>query len=494
LNLLQHLQLHLAKVLIKIPNQLMIALGLLINIGLLWYWFAPPMAMALTVGIAVIYINILALYLQANYRRADAILLERKLWQQAEQTLKQTLALECEQAFKQALASEREQAEQRLKQTLVSEREQAEQRLKQVLASEREQAQQALKQALASEREQAEQRLKQALASEREQSQQRLKQTLASEREQAQQALKQALTLEREQAEQLLKQTLASEREQAEQRLKQALASERKQATLFCKKEKEQHQQALKLRDHKWFQPFARVFTGEDEQIFNQWNGKLGLAVKVNHLRYLQHRVNQIENLCLGRLAGTVQDMILRLLVASTINQKELRILEIGTLFGINSIVMYDILSSVFERVHVTMIDPLDGYYGGERIDLVTGLPITQSILERNLQHLQISPENYTLIQAYSTQKHTFEQAKQQTYHIMFIDGDHSYKGVKADFEQYHSLLEPAGYLLFDDYQQDSWPEVTQFVDEVIVPSLQYEQVGNAWHTAVFRKKYDDEG
>ena len=37
------------------------------------------------------------------------------------------------------------------------------------------------------------------------------------------------------------------------------------------------------------------------------------------------------------------------------------------------------------------------------------------------------------------------------SYDFIFIDGDHSYDGVKKDFEMYKSLLSPRGYIVFHD-------------------------------------------
>ena len=154
-----------------------------------------------------------------------------------------------------------------------------------------------------------------------------------------------------------------------------------------------------------------------------------------------------------------------------------------------NSIFTYDILSHFFEQVKLTLLDPLDGYYGSNKVDIVTGMPITLSILQRNLACLNIPSEDYAIIQAYSTAPTTVEQAGQQSYNFIFIDGDHSYEGIKADFELYSPMLEPGGYLVFDDYQREPWPDVQQFVDEVVLKSPLFECVGASWYTIVFKKK-----
>lgn len=39
---------------------------------------------------------------------------------------------------------------------------------------------------------------------------------------------------------------------------------------------------------------------------------------------------------------------------------------------------------------------------------------------------------------------------------FLFIDGDHSYEGVKADFEMYSPLVRPGGIVAFHDVAQDS--------------------------------------
>jgi len=243
-------------------------------------------------------------------------------------------------------------------------------------------------------------------------------------------------------------------------------------------------------RDSKWYQTFSRVLTPEDVHLYcTFWSEALGLTITASHLRYLQQRISQVESLCLGRLAGSVQDAILRLLVARAIGGDHLRLLEIGTLFGVNVIAIHDSASCFFRRVSLTLIDPLDGYYGAENVDANTGLCVTRDILQRNLDRLMIPPTDYRIIQEYSTSPAAAERASQQNYNLLFIDGDHTYEGVKKDFELYSRLLEHGGYLVFDDYQAPSWPGVQQAVDESVLNSPLYEHIGAAWRSIVFRKK-----
>lgn len=49
---------------------------------------------------------------------------------------------------------------------------------------------------------------------------------------------------------------------------------------------------------------------------------------------------------------------------------------------------------------------------------------------------------------------------------MMFIDADHSYRGVKADVKNWGKFVKPGGYLYFHDYDQTS-PDVVRFVNEL---------------------------
>lgn len=48
---------------------------------------------------------------------------------------------------------------------------------------------------------------------------------------------------------------------------------------------------------------------------------------------------------------------------------------------------------------------------------------------------------------------------------VLHIDGDHSYEGVKADYENYYSLVRPGGMIVFHDVV--GLPEVKRFFEEI---------------------------
>lgn len=63
---------------------------------------------------------------------------------------------------------------------------------------------------------------------------------------------------------------------------------------------------------------------------------------------------------------------------------------------------------------------------------------------------------------------------------LLFIDGDHSYEGVKADWEAFKSFLEPGSIVIFHDY---GWAEgVKRVVHENVMPMVKnYNRLPNMW-------------
>lgn len=63
---------------------------------------------------------------------------------------------------------------------------------------------------------------------------------------------------------------------------------------------------------------------------------------------------------------------------------------------------------------------------------------------------------------------------------LLFIDGDHSYEGVKADWEAYKDFLKPGSVVVFHDY---GWAEgVKRIVCEDVLPLVSsHDQLPNMW-------------
>ena len=271
--------------------------------------------------------------------------------------------------------------------------------------------------------------------------------------------------------------------------LREQLATTTEKLRFDIDKEKIYIDQIITNNSKKPYQHFLRKFSEKDEKKFEYWAEKIKVEIHERQLRYFQQRISFIEDQCRGRMASDIQDSILRVLIALSIDKKEINILEIGTLFGVNAILLYDILSCYYERVNITLIDPLEGFYGKGVLDWGTGLPVSPQILKTNFERSLIPKENWTLIQAYSTDDNAVKLASAKKYDMIYIDGDHSYEGVIKDFDLYSPLVSDSGYIVFDDYHNKRWPDVTKAVDNIIMKSNEFEHIGSEWETAVFRKK-----
>ncbi len=67
--------------------------------------------------------------------------------------------------------------------------------------------------------------------------------------------------------------------------------------------------------------------------------------------------------------------------------------------------------------------------------------------------HYMMYNEDFKLFIADSQTEETRDKVKEfcPEYDLIFIDGDHSYEGVRRDFELYQDLLSPRGYIVFHD-------------------------------------------
>lgn len=235
---------------------------------------------------------------------------------------------------------------------------------------------------------------------------------------------------------------------------------------------------------------FSRLIGDEYiKRVQDELGPRLGIKVTPKELRYLERKVQGIEELCEGRLATTAEDVVTRALAARSRAVDEIRVLEIGVLFGVGAAIMHTALSPFYRRVHLVLLDPFDGYYGADHLDPLTGQRVTLAAVERNLARATIPREDVTILAGFSTDDAVRERAREAgPYDAILIDGDHSYDGVRADFERYAEMLAPGGVLIVDDYGSKDWPEVTRFVDEVVAGDERFEKVGAISRTAIFRR------
>lgn len=236
-----------------------------------------------------------------------------------------------------------------------------------------------------------------------------------------------------------------------------------------------------------FYQPFNRYLNSNNSYTLeSKWSELLGVSVSSKELSYIAGRIWLIETLSKGRLAAAIEDVVLRLLVCKSIANKNNIIVEIGSLFGIGISSIFDRLQNSTNNIQIIAIDPLDGYYGANRTDPFTGEFVEENIFHHNMR-LIVPEKNYTLLKHLSTDQEAINHISKVKCDVLIIDGDHSYQGVRNDFNLYLPFVNKNGYIIFDDYNAEDWPEVREFVDKEVMSNSAVEFVGAEWRTAVFR-------
>jgi len=128
------------------------------------------------------------------------------------------------------------------------------------------------------------------------------------------------------------------------------------------------------------------------------------------------------------------------------------------------------------------------GYYEEGAPDLFTPIPISRQVAEENLARVGASRDDFEIVVGLSEDDEVQSHLRDRRFDVVVIDGDHSYDGVRRDFENYAGHIVEGGYLIVDDYRGPSWPEVTRYVDETIFVDQRFEVVTGELRTAVVRR------
>jgi len=144
--------------------------------------------------------------------------------------------------------------------------------------------------------------------------------------------------------------------------------------------------------------------------------------------------------------------------LARVIEEKKPKtVLEIGTADG-GTLLLTSCLAD--PEALMISIDLQDGQFGG-------GYPEWKRKL---YQSFAKEKQQIILIQDDSHLPSIFEQLKHllngKTIDYLFIDGDHTYEGVKQDFEMYSPLVGKGGFIAFHDIAADHGTPKTHFVHE----------------------------
>ncbi|MCG2633012.1 class I SAM-dependent methyltransferase [Bradyrhizobium sp. WYCCWR 13023] len=117
------------------------------------------------------------------------------------------------------------------------------------------------------------------------------------------------------------------------------------------------------------------------------------------------------------------------------------RVLEIGTAQGGVFWLLCQISSP---EAHLISLDlpPEERYSGGKKVDV-------------DLERLKKTGQTVHAVTGSSHDPAILTRVKtilgESALDILFIDGDHTYEGVRQDYEMYHSLVRPGGLIAFHD-------------------------------------------
>ena len=138
------------------------------------------------------------------------------------------------------------------------------------------------------------------------------------------------------------------------------------------------------------------------------------------------------------------------------------RYLEIGVHNGTSMSYVLNSNSPIV-ALGVDLFEDTYGYY--QQHDHIN-IKQTKNNIKKN------NPYNYqfTLIKGNAWDTNTFDQVEQtlqgEPVELLFIDGDHSYEGVKKDFTIYSTLVNSGGLIVLDDYEP-RYPGILKFVSEI---------------------------
>jgi FkbM family methyltransferase len=242
------------------------------------------------------------------------------------------------------------------------------------------------------------------------------------------------------------------------------------------------------------FQPFSRALSETDgARLRSLWLPALGLAdMTPQALAYLADQVVRLERVGGGRLACALPAALLRAVAARASPGPDLRVIEVGVLFGLGLATLAVGGGGQGRRPRLLGIDPLDGGGYGAGVDGVTGVPVTAAAVRATLARVGLPRRAVTLIRRRSQDPLAVARAKawagRDGIGLLVLDGRHDRAGLAADWTQFAPLLRPGGLALIDDCGAAPWPDVAPFVRDVAARTPGFHLLGTDWDTAVLRR------
>lgn len=155
-------------------------------------------------------------------------------------------------------------------------------------------------------------------------------------------------------------------------------------------------------------------------------------------------------------------------------------IVEIGSAHGASSIVFASAADEL--KGDLICIDNfIEEYEGQEKFGDYARKAFNKNMINKNERPVTLYDMNST--EAFKLINKSFGPII-NFISILFIDGDHSYQGVKADCTNYLPLLKSGGYVGFHDYNNVAYAGVKKAADE-FCSGWQSQSI---WDLMIFRK------
>jgi hypothetical protein len=122
------------------------------------------------------------------------------------------------------------------------------------------------------------------------------------------------------------------------------------------------------------------------------------------------------------------------------------------------------------------------------------------SIIRENFRRFDVDFESVVLHKGFSTDKKVVEDLANETFHIVYVDGDHTYDGALHDFTTFGSKVVKGGWLVADDAGcslpgNDFWkglPAVSQAAEHLL--GLGFRNVLNVGHNRIYQRVDEESG
>jgi len=149
-------------------------------------------------------------------------------------------------------------------------------------------------------------------------------------------------------------------------------------------------------------------------------------------------------------------------LLSGEINRKKgdaIRILEVGSWAGNSAVLWADVIKKYGARGEIVCVDPWEPYVKEDREEgtINVAILIMNQALEKGdvyklfLHNIQASGHAGIICPRKGFSDQILPTLKESAYDLIFLDGDHSYSGIKKDLQNMQRLLVDGGIVCGDD-------------------------------------------